>query len=365
MASSAMRRIDMLAPWPVGAGSCGPSNRRASSSVFTATTGPVSPSGRPWPVTNPTAGSAKWAATRAVHPDCGRQSSSVKATIGAVVAPMPTLRASASPGRGARTTRKPAASATRRTSGSTDAESTTTASSSARRAARTAGNAASRKAGRSRVQRITATPVPSPIVPIMASPMAAPLVSVVIPTRDRADRVLAALASVERQTWTAWEAIVVDDGSTDSTPEVLAGAGEREPRVRVVRNDRSEGGSAARNRGIAMASGDVLAFLDDDDEWLPTKLTEQVGFLLEHREVGAVSCWQVIDDGSTGAPAVFRGPTNIDADDLHWDNFGGSASFCVWRRAAFDPEPRFDPELPSAQDWDVWLQCARQSGVRV
>ena len=202
-------------------------------------------------------------------------------------------------------------------------------------------------------------------VPIMAAPMAAPLVSVVIPTRDRVDRVVKALASVARQTWTAWEAIVVDDGSVDNTQAVLAAAAELDRRVHVVRHEQPQGGSAARNSGIAVAAGDMLAFLDDDDEWLPTKLAAQVDYLLERPGVGAVSCWQVIEDGSGLGPAVFRGPTAISLDNLYWDNFGGSASFCVWRRDAFDPEPRFDPALPSAQDWDVWLQCAGQSSVAV
>jgi len=195
--------------------------------------------------------------------------------------------------------------------------------------------------------------------------MTAPLVSVVLPTRDRVHRLVKALASIERQTWPTWEVIVVDDGSTDDTPTVLAAASERDPRVRTVRNDRGLGGSAARNRGIELAEGDLLAFLDDDDEWLPPKLASQVELLHANADVGAVSCWHAIDDGSSHGPALFRGPTAIGRDDLYWDNFCGSASFCLWRRAAFVNEPRFDPELPSAQDWDVWLQCAQQTNVAV
>jgi hypothetical protein len=190
-------------------------------------------------------------------------------------------------------------------------------------------------------------------------------VSVVIPTRNRAERVVNALASVARQTWTTWEAIVVDDGSNDDTPAVLAEAAERDRRIRVVRHDGGRGSSVARNSGIALANGEMLAFLDDDDQWLPTKLREQVNYLVDHPDVGAVSCWQAIDDGVSRDALLFRGPTVIDYDDLCWDNFGGSASFCVWRRAAFRDEPRFDPANPSADDWDVWLQCAHQTSVSV
>ena len=195
--------------------------------------------------------------------------------------------------------------------------------------------------------------------------MAAQLVSVVIPTRNRATRLAAAVASVERQTWPSWELIVVDDGSVDDTPDVLASIAERNERVRVVRHDESQGGSAARNHGIDIARGDILAFLDDDDEWLPTKLAEQLDYLDAHKDVAAVSCWHAIDDGDPLGPALFRGPTSVALDDLYWDNFTGSASFCMLRRPAFAREPRFDATLPSAQDWDVWLQCAGQARVGV
>ncbi len=188
--------------------------------------------------------------------------------------------------------------------------------------------------------------------------------SVVIPTHDRAERVVAAMRSVAAQTWPNWELIVVDDASSDATPDVLAAAASGDPRLRVVRHDQARGGSAARNTGIDAAGGEYLAFLDDDDEWLPTKLAEQMAYLDAHPSVGAVSCWQVIDDGAA-TPMPFRGPTDITFADLCWDNFCGSASFCLLRRTAFTVEPRFDTALPAAQDWDVWLQCARGAAVAV
>jgi len=195
--------------------------------------------------------------------------------------------------------------------------------------------------------------------------MAAQLVSVVMPTRNRSALVANAITSVRQQTWSSWELIVVDDGSSDDTPSVLGAQAARDNRIRVVLHDEGRGGSAARNRGIEEATGDVLAFLDDDDEWLPTKLAVQLAHLAAAPKVGAVSCWHAIDDGRAPGPALFKGPTTITLDDLRWDNFAGSTSFCMLRRTAFDPEPRFDVALPSAQDWDVWLQCAAQASVAV
>ena len=91
--------------------------------------------------------------------------------------------------------------------------------------------------------------------------------SVVIPTRDRPRLLQRALASALRQVGVVAEVVIVDDGG--SPPVALAPTGGR---VRVLRKDRSEGVSAARNAGIAAARGEWVAFLDDDDVWAPAKL---------------------------------------------------------------------------------------------
>jgi glycosyltransferase involved in cell wall biosynthesis len=98
------------------------------------------------------------------------------------------------------------------------------------------------------------------------------LVSAIIPTYNRADFVCTAIDSVLAQTWRNIEIIVVDDGSADNTRDVIATYGDR---VRYFYQDNA-GASAARNRGIAESSGVIVAFLDSDDTWLPTKIEEQV-----------------------------------------------------------------------------------------
>lgn len=102
-------------------------------------------------------------------------------------------------------------------------------------------------------------------------------VSVVIPTYNRADTVPRAVQSVLAQTWPAKEIVVVDDGSSDNTREVLSGQG---PQVKYVYQD-NQGVSAARNTGIRAASGDLIALLDSDDEWEPWKLELQIAAFRE------------------------------------------------------------------------------------
>ena len=103
---------------------------------------------------------------------------------------------------------------------------------------------------------------------------AKPIVSVVIPTFNRAHLIMRALQSVLTQTFTAWETIVVDDGSTDDTETVVLSLGDS--RIRYCRQPENRGPAAARNRGMREAKGEFIAFLDSDDEWFPDKLELQV-----------------------------------------------------------------------------------------
>lgn len=118
-----------------------------------------------------------------------------------------------------------------------------------------------------------------------------PVISVIIPTYNRAHCICDAVDSVLAQTYANYEIIVIDDGSTDDTPSVLAAYGDR---IHVIRQANA-GVSAARNTGIAAATGDWIAFLDSDDEWVPTKLERQMKCLEEYPEaVGSVCDAEII-----------------------------------------------------------------------
>ena len=90
-----------------------------------------------------------------------------------------------------------------------------------------------------------------------------PLVSIILPTYNRADTIRRAIRSVEAQTYTNWELIVIDDGSTDGTADQVAGL---DARVRIIRQG-NQGTAGARNAGLKASRGEYLAFLDSDDEW--------------------------------------------------------------------------------------------------
>src|SRR5688500_7031207 len=103
-------------------------------------------------------------------------------------------------------------------------------------------------------------------------------VSVVMPAYNAEATIASAMASVRAQTYAGWELIVVDDGSTDRTAEIAAGAAATDKRIRVIRQ-RNQGVAAARNAAIEAATGRYLAFLDADDLWLPSKLERQLCFM--------------------------------------------------------------------------------------
>ena len=116
-----------------------------------------------------------------------------------------------------------------------------------------------------------------------------PRVSVVIPTYNRSDYILEAVESILTQTYRDFEIIIVDDGSTDDTRDVLAGQIEAGTIRYIYQENRSK--SAARNHGIRLAKGEYIAFLDSDDLFTPTKLAKQVAFLDEHPDIGFVHSW--------------------------------------------------------------------------
>ncbi|MGH8875583.1 MAG: glycosyltransferase family 2 protein, partial [Acidimicrobiia bacterium] len=184
-----------------------------------------------------------------------------------------------------------------------------------------------------------------------------PGVSVIIPTYNRSGLVGRALRSVMAQTYRDFEVIVIDDASTDDTAQVVVGF----PGVRYLRNDTNLGGAASRNRGIAAARGDYVAFLDSDDEWLPHKLELQVEAMVEDQGVGAVYCGLYRQDDRTGLlkmgrPIMHRG--NVRAALLAGWCPHTVSQFLV-RRRSLEEVGGFDAELAGFQDTDLWIRLSQ------
>lgn len=185
-----------------------------------------------------------------------------------------------------------------------------------------------------------------------------PLVSVIIPAYNAEQTLLETIHSVLQQSHQDLELIVVDDGSTDSTLAVATSVAD--PRLHVLSYENG-GASAARNRGIAAATGAFLSFIDADDLWVTDKLEKQFQALQRNPSAGGVYSWTLILDavGKTFYPGNCESFEGDVYPQLLLSNFVGSGSNMMVRRAASDSIGGFDTKLRSHEDWDYYLRLAR------
>ncbi|MGH2372894.1 MAG: glycosyltransferase family 2 protein [bacterium] len=187
-----------------------------------------------------------------------------------------------------------------------------------------------------------------------------PLISVILPTYNRARLLPRAISSVLAQTCRDFELLIIDDGSEDETAEVVAGF--RDPRIRYERIAH-RGYAAALNRGCAVASGEALAFIDSDDEWLPTKLERQLNALRSHgAEVGVVVTGsRAVNDvtGEVRAHPVRAGGVVWLFDALLERRIPTTFPAVVVRRECFDRVGAFDESLDAGQDREWLLRVAK------
>ena len=182
-----------------------------------------------------------------------------------------------------------------------------------------------------------------------------PSVSVIIPTYNRLDFLQAAVDSVLKQTYTNFELIVVDDGSSDGTYERYSTC---KPPVAYARTEHS-GVSAARNHGIRLASGQLIAFLDSDDQWLPGKLAKQTAYFQDNP--GVMLCqteetW--IRSGKQVSPKIIHTKPDGDVFERSLELCVVSPSSVMMRREFFEIVGMFDENLPACEDYDLWLRTS-------
>ncbi|SPP99511.1 putative Glycosyl transferase, family 2 [Candidatus Sulfobium mesophilum] len=185
------------------------------------------------------------------------------------------------------------------------------------------------------------------------------LVSVVIPAYNSEAFLEKTLQSVFSQTFRDFEVICIDDGSTDSTPQVIRKHGQS---VRYVYQT-NRGAAVARNRGIGMARGEFLAFLDADDRWLPDKLARQVRYLQENRDVAMVHSNVCVIDSRDSItkpclPISERHRGFQIFTELYLGNFIATPSSVMVRRSCLDAVGNFDETMRCCEDFDLWLRIA-------
>lgn len=192
-----------------------------------------------------------------------------------------------------------------------------------------------------------------------------PKVSVIIPTYNRARFIGAAVESVLAQTFTDFEVVLVDDGSTDETPEVV-GRYLDDPRVLyIMQNNR--GRSQARNRALAVARGAYIAFLDSDDSYLPEKLAKQVAYLDSKPDVDMIYTSATCVD-EAGKPLTVQAYNAREEGDIYnliafFQPLTITLPTVMVRRAVMDRVGGFDVSMERFEDTDLWRRIAKSHRV--
>ncbi|WP_115865084.1 glycosyltransferase family 2 protein [Halorussus litoreus] len=182
-----------------------------------------------------------------------------------------------------------------------------------------------------------------------------PDVSVIVPTYERADVLPRALDSALGQSFSDLEVVVVDDGSTDGTAEIVAKYRNRDDRVRSLAHEENRGLAAARNTGIEAATGEYVTFLDSDDELHPDLVAETMAVLADRPTdcAGAFVAYEVMREGSRAAVHDAEGLVrSVESFDGRQVRMGGT----TLRARALDDLGGFDETFPYGEEYDLWIR---------
>jgi len=193
----------------------------------------------------------------------------------------------------------------------------------------------------------------------MSSEPSGPLqFSVIMPIFNRAPYVGEAIQSVVRQTWPHWELIIVDDGSTDSTPAILDRWAAPDARI-IVLHQKNVGAATARNAAIACARRPWLAYIDSDDLWFPDALEQYARYIAAHPQARFIHGYanRLREDGAVKQAAGDFQDRATGTAELFGRMFLCPLGVCH-RRELLDLAGRFDESLPSTEDYDLYLRMS-------
>jgi glycosyltransferase involved in cell wall biosynthesis len=187
-------------------------------------------------------------------------------------------------------------------------------------------------------------------------------VSVILPTYNRAQLIERAIRSVLEQTFESFELIVIDDGSTDCTEDLVREF--RDSRIRYIKMPTRKGAGAARNAGIQIANADLIAFQDSDDEWMSTKLNEQLLKFADQPQVGVIysDLLRVSRSGECHvvvAPEFDAGILNAKTGRYCVQDIGIQS--CLVQRQIFDDVGWFNESLPALEDMELLIRISQKS----
>lgn len=186
-----------------------------------------------------------------------------------------------------------------------------------------------------------------------------PLVSIITPTFNAEKFIKATIASVQAQTHTNWEMILVDDASTDNTVKIIAFEEKKDSRLKLVQLTNNQGAGVARNTGIELAKGTYIAFLDSDDLWMPEKLEKQLAFMGAHNAAVSYTSYGLMDENGTPMHKKVMALPMLTPQKMLRANYIGNLTGMYNAQMLGKV---FMPTLRKRQDWALWYRCVQLAG---
>ena len=183
------------------------------------------------------------------------------------------------------------------------------------------------------------------------------LVSIITPTYNSEEYIFATIQSVQNQTYTNWELLIIDDCSTDKTIEIIFNLIKLDSRIKLVALTENKGTGIARNTGVSNSKGSYISFLDSDDLWKPNKLEKQLSFMKENHLPFTFSFYECIDEEGINLKIRKEAPSLITYEKLFFCNYIGNSTAIydarILGRVPID-------KIRKRQDWMLWLTILKK-----
>lgn len=186
------------------------------------------------------------------------------------------------------------------------------------------------------------------------------LVTIIMPCYNAENYIGEAIQSVENQTWSEWELLVIDDGSTDKSREIAKKRSDNDARIQLIVNQNNVGVSKTRNRGIDMARGEWIAFLDSDDVWEPEKLSKQLSLAAKEKSKFVYTRISMINQDGTRIGLMSVLPATVDFFKLSRWNQITCSSVMILHAAIGNLRFEYDD---TREDYLLWLRLLRELGI--
>ncbi|WP_336127584.1 glycosyltransferase family 2 protein [Mesoflavibacter sp. CH_XMU1422-2] len=185
-----------------------------------------------------------------------------------------------------------------------------------------------------------------------------PLVSIITPMYNSEKFILKTINSVVNQTYSNWELMLIDDGSTDNTIQIVEDFKQKYSNITLLQNPTNLGTAQSRNKGILEAKGDYIAFLDADDLWKPNKLDQQIQFMQNHNCDVSFSSYEQIDENGKPLHKLVQAIPKLTYNKYLKTNYIGNLTGMYNAKTLGKIT---SPDLRKRQDWLLWLAAIKKS----